>query len=148
MASDQTLVSARLPAPVNDRLKEFAAARGETVQQVVTRAISRLLADEDREPPSQQAVLTRLKSMEAALRHDGVTALWIFGSVARHAAQQGSDIDLAVEFDPASKAPLLTVARLRQDIQDVLGSPVDLGIREDLRPHVMEGFRRDAVRVF
>jgi uncharacterized protein len=133
---------------VRDRLKQFAASRGESVQQVIARAVSRLLADEASEPPSKPAMLTRLKAMEPGLRRDGVTALWIFGSVARDAAQPGSDIDLAVEFDPASKATLLTVARLQQDIRDTLGVPVDLGIRDDLRPHVLEGFQRDAVRVF
>jgi hypothetical protein len=148
MASDQALVSARLPATVRDRLKELAVSRGESVQQVVARAVTRLLADEAREPPSRQTVLSRLKAMETNLREAGVTSLWIFGSVARDAAQAGSDIDLAVEFDPLRKATLLTVARLQQDIQDVLGLPVDLGIRDDLRPHVMEGFQRDAVRVF
>jgi predicted nucleotidyltransferase len=118
------------------------------VQQVVARAVSRLLADEAREPPSRQAVLTRLKAMETTLRRDGVVSLWLFGSVARDAALPGSDIDLAVDFDPVRKASLLTVARLKQDIQDALGAQVDLGIRDDLRPHVSEGFERDAVRVF
>jgi predicted nucleotidyltransferase len=148
MASDQTLVSALLPATVRDRLTQFAESRGESVQQVVARAVSRLLADEAREPPARQVVLSQLKQMEAELRRDGVSALWIFGSVARGAAQPGSDIDLAVEFDPASNASLLTVARLQQDIQDALGASVDIGIRDDLRPHVIEGFQRDAVRVF
>lgn len=63
-------------------------------------------------------------------------------------ATTGSDIDLAIEFSPESKSTLLTVARIQQDIQDALGVPVDIGIRDDLRPHVIEGFRRDAVRVF
>jgi predicted nucleotidyltransferase len=148
MASDQALVSARLPATVRDRLKEFAASRGESVQQVVARAVSRLLADEGREPPSRQTILGRLRAMEDDLRREGVTALWMFGSVARDAAKPGSDVDLVVEFAPASKASLLTVARLQQDIQDTLGTPVDIGIRDDLRPHVIEGFQRDAVRVF
>jgi hypothetical protein len=148
MASTQASVSARLPAAVRNRLKEFAASRGESVRQVVARAVSRLLVDEAREPPAREAVLKQLKAMEAELRRDDVTALWMFGSVARDAATQSSDIDLAVEFDPASKASLLTVARLQQDIQDALGVPVDLGIRDDLRRHVIEGFRRDAVQVF
>ncbi len=118
------------------------------MQQVVARAVSRLLADEAQEPPTQRTALNRLKAMEPALRRDGVIALWIFGSVARDAAKPGSDIDLAVEFDPSSKATLLTVARLKQDIQDNLGVPVDIGIRDDLLPDVMEGFHRDAIRVF
>jgi hypothetical protein len=83
MASDQALASTRLPATVRDRLKEFAASRGESVQQVVARAVSRLLADEAREPPTKQTVLCRLKAMKDDLRRDGVTALWMFGSVAR-----------------------------------------------------------------
>jgi uncharacterized protein len=148
MASDHASVSARLPTTVRDRVRQLAASRGESVQQVVARAVSRLLADEAPEPPSRQAILTHLKAMEPGLRRDGVTALWMFGSVARDAAQPGSDIDLAVEFDPASSATLLTLARLQQDIQDNLGVTVDLGIREDLRPHVLEGFQRDALRVF
>jgi hypothetical protein len=148
MASDHASVSARLPATVRDRLKEFAASRGESVQQVIARAVSRLLADEAREAPSKPAIVKRLKAMEADLRRDGVIALWMFGSVARDAAKPGSDIDLAVEFDPTSKATLLTLGRLQQDIQDILGVPVDLGIRDDLRPHITEGFQRDAVRVF
>src|SRR5262249_9676764 len=120
MASDQALVSARLPRTVRDRLRKFAASRGESVQQVVARAVSRLLADEAREPPVRQTVLLRLQAMEGDLRRDGVTALWMFGSVARDAAKPDSDIDLAVEFDPSSKASLLTVARLQQDIQSAL----------------------------
>ena len=141
-------MSARLPTATRDRLRQFAASRGETVQQVVARAVSRLLADEAREPPSRAAAARRLKAMEPDLRREGVVALWMFGSVARDAAEPGSDIDLAVEFDPASKASLLTVARLQQDLQEALGVPVDIGIRDDLRPHVVEGFQRDAVRVF
>jgi predicted nucleotidyltransferase len=148
MASDQASVSARVPTTVRDRLRVFAASRGESVQQVVARAVSRLLDDEAREPASRQTLLPRLKGMEPDLRRVGVIALWLFGSVARDAARPGSDIDLAVDLDPASKATLLTVARLQQDIRDALGVPVDLGIRADLRPHVMEGFQRDAVRVF
>jgi predicted nucleotidyltransferase len=86
--------------------------------------------------------------MEPELRSAGIGALWIFGSVARDVATPDSDVDLAVEFDPISKASLLTVARLQQDIRDALGAPVDIGIRADLRPHVLEEFQRDAVRVF
>jgi predicted nucleotidyltransferase len=76
--------------------------------------------------PSADDVLATLRACEADLRAAGVTRLSLFGSVARGDAEPGSDVDLAVEFDPAARVSLLGLVGLRQRIEDILGYKVDL----------------------
>jgi predicted nucleotidyltransferase len=136
------------PVALRDRLKVFAVARGQSVQDVVERAVTRLLDQEARDPPTLGAVLRKLRDAEAALRREGVSGIWVFGSVARGEAHPDSDVDLAVEFDPDRRPILFTLTRLQELIEAKLGAKVDLGLRRDLRPHVAQAFERDAVRAF
>ena len=146
--SDHAFVSARLPVALRDRLKTFAVARGQSVQDVVARAVTRLLDEEAREPPALGTVLRRLREVEPALRQAGVTGLWVFGSVARGEAGPDSDVDIALDLDPQRQPSLFTLASLREMIEACLGTKADVGLRRDLRPHVAQAFERDAVRVF
>lgn len=148
MPSDQAFVSARLPVALRNRLKAFAVARGQSVQDVVERAVTRLLDEEVRDPPTLAAVLRKLRGAEAALHEEGVHTVWVFGSVARGDAGPDSDVDLAIEIDPDRRPTLFTLARLQTLLETELGTKVELGLRGDLRPRVAEAFARDAVRAF
>lgn len=148
MPSDRAFVSSRLPVALRDRLKAFAGARGKSVQDVVERAVTRLLDEEAREPPALAVVLRKLRDAEGALRQDGVCSIWVFGSVARGEARPDSDLDLALEFDTDRRPTLFTLAHLQEQIETLLGTKVDLGLRRDLRPHVAKAFEHDAVQVF
>ena len=148
MQPDRAFVSSRLPVALRDRLRAFAAARGQSVQTVVERAVTRLLEQEAREPPALAPVLRTLRNAEAALRQEGISRLWVFGSVARGEARPDSDIDLAMEIEPDRSVTLFTLAHLQELVEARLGAKVDLGLRRDLRPHVASAFERDAVRVF
>ena len=75
----------------------------------------------------------------------GVCRLALFGSTARGAAREDSDVDVLVTFDgPASSARYFGVQFY---LEDRLGRPVDLitdkALRERLRPFV----ERDAIVV-
>ena len=107
-----------------------------------------LLDQEARDPPTLGAVLRKLRGAEDELRREGVSGVWIFGSVARGEAHPDSDVDLALEFDPDHRPTLFTLARLQEMIEAQLGMKVDLGLRRDLRPQVAQAFERDAVRAF
>ena len=49
------------------------------------------------DPGARERNLRELKELAAGLRHDyGVDAVYVFGSFARHAEHEGSDIDLLV----------------------------------------------------
>lgn len=141
-------LSVRLPPDLRNRVRAAAAARGQSVQDLVGGLVRDFLAAQDRLPPSLPAVLARLRAKEAALRPRGLAGLWVFGSVARGEARPDSDIDLIAEFDPAARVSLTSLASLRADLADLLGTPVDLAEWDILRPPVLDRARREAVRVF
>lgn len=74
----------------------------------------------------------------------GVRALSVFGSFVRGAQTAESDIDLLVDL----RRPLgLAFLALSDDLEALLGRPVDLGSARSLRPAVRAQVLRDAVRV-
>ena len=146
--SDDAFDWAGLPPGLRERLKGFAVARGESVQSVVERAVARLLDEEALEPPALSAVVGRLREAEPQLREAGLSGLWVFGSVARGDARPGSDVDVAADLDPARRVSLITLIDRKEMVEAILGAKPDFCIRRNLRPHVVEAFERDAVRVF
>ena len=49
-----------------------------------------------------------------------------FGSIARGAPHEGSDVDLLVEFSPEANAGLFEMGDLKEELEERLGCPVDL----------------------
>jgi predicted nucleotidyltransferase len=141
-------LSVRLPPEVRNRVKAAAAARGQTVQELVGGLVEQFLAEQDRRPPALPAILARLREHEAELRQRGIAGLWVFGSVARGEARPDSDIDLLAEFEPATRLSLTGLASLRADLADLLNAPADLAEWAVLKPPVRERAEREAVRVF
>lgn len=91
-------------------------------------------------------LLAILREQETCLRGEhGVKSLRLFGSVARDAAQAGSDVDLLVEFDRPTG--YFGLVRLQLFLERLLGSPVDLGTPGSLRPEMRERVEREAFRV-
>lgn len=74
----------------------------------------------------------------AAARRHGVRVLGVFGSVARGEDRPDSDVDLLVEL-PVEMG-LFAVARVQNELEELLGSPVDLipesGLKPGVRPAV------------
>ncbi len=148
MAGNSAFLSVRVPTETRNRVKGVAAARGQSVQDLIGDLIERFLAEQDRRPPALAEVVARLRRREAELRARGVASLSVFGSVARGEARPDSDIDLAVTFEPAARVSLTGLAALRADLAEVLGAPADLVEWQSLRPHIREAAQREAVRVF
>lgn len=73
----------------------------------------------------------------------GARGVRVFGSVGRGDQRPGSDVDLLVEFEPGRS--LFDLGGLICDLEDLLGSPVDVVTAEELRPHVRERVLADAV---
>jgi predicted nucleotidyltransferase len=147
-APPAAFLSVRLPAAERDRLKAAAAARGETVQDLVGSLVRRFLAEEGRRPPGLAAALGALRARVDALRARGVAALWVFGSVARGDAGPGSDVDLMADLDPGARLSLVGLASLRAELSDLLGAPADLVERAAMRPAVRGAAEREAVRAW
>ena len=58
-----------------------------------------------------------------------IRELSMFGSQARREAATDSDVDLLVEYEPTADWSLLETARLRAELAELFGRPVDL-VRE------------------
>ncbi len=67
----------------------------------------------------------------------------LFGSVVRGEADEESDVDLLVEFDPG--ASLLDHAALVDDLEALLGRSVDVVSLRALRSELREAVLREAV---
>lgn len=145
-SASSAFLSVRLPKVTRDRLKAAAAARGETVQDLVGGLVERFLVAEDRQPPALGAILSKLRAHAPVLRERGVAGLWVFGSVARGEARVDSDIDLLAEFDPEARISLVGMASLRAELSDLLGAAADLVERSALRSRIREAAEQEAVR--
>lgn len=80
--------------------------------------------------------------MRIAARH-GARNVRVFGSVARGEADEKSDIDLLVEFEPGRS--LLDHAGLWLELQELLGCKVDVVSDRGIKPRIRERVLREAV---
>ena len=78
-------------------------------------------------------------------RELGVLELCVFGSVARGEAGAGSDVDVLVDF--AGEATFERFMSLKEQLEALLGAPVDLVTRKALRPALRPRIEAEAVRV-
>ena len=75
----------------------------------------------------------------------GVTRLALFGSTARDAATEGSDIDILVAFDgPATSKQYFGVQFY---LEDLFGCPIDLVTEKALRPELRPFIEQEQVNV-
>ncbi len=83
---------------------------------------------------------------QSLLDYYSISALFLFGSVARDEAQEDSDVDILVEFnDPIG---LFQLIALKRDLETLLGCRVDIGTRRSLKPQVKGRVLQEAIRIF
>jgi len=86
--------------------------------------------------------ISRERVAEAASRH-GVRRVRVFGSVARGADTQESDLDLLVEFEPGRD--LFDLIELKSELEDLSGRSVDIVTERSLSHHIREKVLREAI---
>ena len=96
----------------------------------------------------RNALIEALRRYDAALRENGATGLFIFGSRARGAHRPDSDLDLFIDYDPAESVPnIFRLMQLEEEIAETLGIAVTITTRNALHPLMRDSIERDAVRV-
>jgi uncharacterized protein len=94
------------------------------------------------------ALIATLKTYDAALRQNGTTGLYIFGSRARGDERLDSDLDLFIDYDPDTKVPnIFRLMQIEDEISERLGMPVTITTRNALHPLMKSGIEREAIRV-
>src|ERR1051325_2454197 len=83
----------------------------------------------------------RAEMLRLATRR-GARNLRVFGSVARGEANENSDLDLLVDWEPGRS--LLDHSGLVQDLQELLGVKVHVGTEKSLHWYVRDRILREA----
>ena len=95
----------------------------------------------------RDSVIRTLRAHEAELRAEGITHLYLFGSVARNEADAGSDVDLFYDYD-RSAFGFLHFMRVRELAPELLGRQVDIMPRNGVHPFIRDDVVAEAIQVF
>lgn len=77
-------------------------------------------------------------------RRYGVKRLSLFGSILTDRFGPQSDVDMLVEFLPATRVTLLDMVGLETELSDLVGRKVDLRTAEDLSRYFRDRVLREA----
>jgi predicted nucleotidyltransferase len=94
------------------------------------------------------SVIETLRRHEPELRAAGIVHLRLFGSVARGEESAQSDVDLMADLDRSRRLTLFDMARLEDQLSDLLGRKVDLSPAGSLKERVRARALREAVHAF
>lgn len=81
-----------------------------------------------------QLLRDRREEISKIAASHGATDVRIFGSRARGEAGTSSDVDLFVKLSPSRT--LLDLVAIKQDLEDLLGCPVDVVTEESISPYI------------
>ena len=89
-------------------------------------------------------VLSRLIRERDQLRRLGVRRLGLFGSAARDALTEGSDLDFLVRLESKTFDRYMDLKFL---LEDLFGRKVDLVLEDSVKPRLKEQILRDVIDV-
>ena len=92
----------------------------------------------------RDAVLTTLEQPKERIRGFGVRSLALFGSCSRDQTSTASDLDFVVELERKSFDAYMD---LKFYLEDIFGVPVDLVLRDSIKPRLREPILSEAVHV-
>ncbi|MBR9973476.1 nucleotidyltransferase family protein [Magnetospirillum sulfuroxidans] len=124
-------VTVRVPADKVEALKSYASR------------ISR-----QRSPISRDEVVAALHIHADIFLRFGVKGASLFGSVVRDEARPMSDVDLMVDFLPGQPGGLFRYVELKHALEGVLGRPVDLITRNNIKPRLKARILAECLPVF
>lgn len=92
--------------------------------------------------------INRLRDNADAVRTMGATSLYLFGSTVRGEARADSDLDLFIDYDPASRFNAFDLVGIKLLLEDRLGTVIDITTRDGLHPRLRDRIETTAMRVF
>jgi hypothetical protein len=95
-----------------------------------------------------QTIVGKLREIAPALKAEGVTRLYLFGSRARGDARPDSDLDVLVETTSRGESPRFDYFKVLHLVEDSTGLHVQMSIRDLLKPRIAERIADDLIEVF
>jgi uncharacterized protein len=97
---------------------------------------------------SKTDVFAQLRALEQPLRARGVASLALFGSFPEAMPRPDSDVDVLVEVVAEARFSLVDLVAEKDFLEDQLGWPVDVLMKEGLEPLIRDRVLRDSVPCF
>lgn len=101
-----------------------------------------------RAPITRDEVVAALHAHQDLFLRFGVVSASLFGSVVRDEARPMSDVDLMVEFGPGQPGGLLRYVELKHALEGILGRPVDLITKTNIKPRLKARILAECLPVF
>jgi putative addiction module CopG family antidote len=101
-----------------------------------------------REQPREKTIQAELAALERPLRERGLTALALFGSIARGTSRPDSGVDVLIDVAPGARFSLIDLVSVKDFLEDRLGRKVDVVPRQGLDPAIRERVIREARAIF
>jgi uncharacterized protein len=93
-------------------------------------------------------IIERIKAKEAAIRKEGATHLYVFGSRARGDNKPASDLDIYVDYDPEGKFSILDLVGIKLLLEDELALDVHITTKSSLHPKLRGEIEAQSICVF
>jgi hypothetical protein len=94
------------------------------------------------------ALIRGVRDAASAVRAEGATALYIYGSRARGDHRPDSDFDVFVDYTEGTGFSLLDLAGICSILSEATGLEVNITTRNSLHPMLRDRIELEAVRVF
>ena len=98
-------------------------------------------------PPSQEEIAKRLTPHIDRLKAEGVSSLYLFGSVARGEANAESDIDFFID-QTDEHFSLLDLVGVKHILEEALEARIDVTTRKSLNPALRKRIEGESIRIF
>jgi hypothetical protein len=95
-----------------------------------------------------QTIVGKLREIAPALKAEGVTRLYLFGSRARGDARPDSDLDVLVETTSRGESPRFDYFKVLHLVENAIGLQVQISFRDLLKPRVAQRIADDLIEVF
>ncbi|MGB5592682.1 MAG: nucleotidyltransferase domain-containing protein [Crocosphaera sp.] len=76
----------------------------------------------------------------------GIIELSLFGSILGDQFHQDSDIDVLIQFAPNSRQGLLTLAKIKHELEKITGRVIDIAVKESIENSENEIRRQEILK--
>ena len=92
-------------------------------------------------------ILPEAEIAEICRRHQ-VRELSLFGSAVRGEMRPDSDIDLLIDYFPSARPSLFDLIGITEELSNLLGRKVDLGVKRALKPRYKDNILAEAQVIY
>jgi len=82
------------------------------------------------------------KLAEVCQKND-IVFMAVFGSFVKGEQGPKSNIDIAIEFERNSRKTLLDLVKIEEELTEIFGRKVDLGIFSSINPYIIDYVKRE-----